>query len=99
MMKFAKDCGADGNCLFMLEAREGYYFTENYTGDFIKEITEKDVTPSKKYTFGTHGYSPTKPNYETIFISCWERNKNWRYRPYMRLIDEGQLSLDCSVYT
>ena len=43
----AKDCGADGNCLFMLEAREGYYFTENYTGDFIKEITEKDVTPSK----------------------------------------------------
>ena len=25
----------------MLEAREGYYFTENYTGDFIKEITEK----------------------------------------------------------
>ena len=43
----AKECGADGNCLFMLEAREGYYFTENYTGDFIKEITEKDVTPSK----------------------------------------------------
>ncbi|MGK0537200.1 alkaline phosphatase family protein, partial [Bacillus sp. 'calajunan'] len=66
----AKDCGADGNCLFMLEAQEGYNFTENYTGDFIKEITEKDVTPSKKYTFGTHGYSPTKPNYETIFIAA-----------------------------
>lgn len=42
-----KESGADGNCLFMLEAQEGYYFTENYTGDFIKEITKKDVTSSK----------------------------------------------------
>ncbi|OUC02510.1 alkaline phosphatase family protein [Bacillus thuringiensis serovar medellin] len=85
----AKDCGADGNCLFMLEAREGYYFTENYTGDFIKEITEKDVTPSKKYTFGTHGYSPTKPNYETIFIAAGKGIKSGFTVPYMRLIDEG----------
>ena len=45
----AKDCGADGNCLFMLEAREGYYFTENYTGDFIKEITEKMLRLVKIY--------------------------------------------------
>ena len=45
----AKECGADGNCLFMLEAREGYYFTENYTGDFIKEITEKMLRLVKIY--------------------------------------------------
>ena len=65
----AKDCGADGNCLFMLEAREGYYFTENYTGDFIKEITEKDVTPSKNIHL-VRMDTPTKPNYETIFIAA-----------------------------
>ena len=53
----AKERGADGNCLFMLEAMEGYYFIENYTGDFIKEINKEDVNSSKKYTFGTHGYS------------------------------------------
>ncbi|MDR4326766.1 ectonucleotide pyrophosphatase/phosphodiesterase [Bacillus pseudomycoides] len=85
----AKERGADGNCLFMLEAREGYYFTENYTGEFIKEISEKDVTPSKKYTFGTHGYSPTKPNYETIFIAAGKGIRQGAIIPYMRLIDEG----------
>ena len=31
----------------------------------------------------------TKPNYETIFIICWERNKSGFTVPYMRLIDEG----------
>ncbi|KEK24352.1 ectonucleotide pyrophosphatase/phosphodiesterase [Bacillus gaemokensis] len=85
----AKECGADGNCLFMLEAREGYYFVENHTGDFIKEITAKDVTSSKKYTFGTHGYSPTKPNYETIFIAAGKGIRQGTIIPYMRLIDEG----------
>ncbi|SDZ16692.1 ectonucleotide pyrophosphatase/phosphodiesterase [Bacillus sp. 166amftsu] len=85
----AKDRGADANCLFMLEAREGYYFTQNYTGDFIKEITEKDVTPSKKYTFGAHGYSPIKPNYETIFMAAGKGIRQGTIIPYMRLIDEG----------
>ncbi|PEY42277.1 alkaline phosphatase family protein [Bacillus cereus] len=85
----AKERGADENCLFMLEAREGYYFTENYTGAFIKEITEKDVTSSKKYTFGTHGYSPTKPNYETIFMAAGKGIRQGAIIPYMRLIDEG----------
>ncbi|MDM5153248.1 ectonucleotide pyrophosphatase/phosphodiesterase [Bacillus sp. DX1.1] len=84
-----KERGADGRCLFMLEAREGYYFVENYTGDFIKEITEKDVTSSKKYTFGTHGYSPTKPNYETIFMAAGKGIRPGVIIPYMRLIDEG----------
>ena len=85
----AKERGADGNCLFMLEAMEGYYFIENYTGDFIKEITKKDVTSSKKYTFGTHGYSPTKPNYETIFMAAGKGIQSGVTVPYMRLIDEG----------
>ena len=63
----AKDCGADGNCLFMLEAREGYYFTENYTGDF--EITEKMLRLVKIYIWYAWILS-TKPNYETIFIAA-----------------------------
>ena len=65
----AKECGADGNCLFMLEAREGYYFTENYTGDFIKEITEKMLRLVKIYIWYAWILS-TKPNYETIFIAA-----------------------------
>ncbi|AWC27377.1 ectonucleotide pyrophosphatase/phosphodiesterase [Bacillus cytotoxicus] len=85
----AKEYGADGNCLFMLEAQEGYYFTESYTGDFIKEITKNDVISNKKYTFGTHGYSPTKPNYETIFIAGGKGIRQGVVIPYMRLIDEG----------
>ncbi|MFD0767875.1 alkaline phosphatase family protein [Bacillus sp. CGMCC 1.60114] len=85
----AKDLGADGNCLFMLEAREGYYFLENHTGDLIREITREDVTSSKKYTFGTHGYSPSKPNYETIFMAAGKGIRQGAIIPHMRLIDEG----------
>ena len=87
MMKSAKDCGADGNCLFMLEAREGYYFTENYTGDFIKEITEKMLRLVKIYIW----YAWILQQNLTMkqFLSRWERNKSGFTVPYMRLIDEG----------
>lgn len=84
-----KDCGVDGNCLFMLEVWEGYYFIENYIGDFIKEIIEKDVMFSKKYIFGMYGYFLIKFNYEIIFIVVGKGIKSGVIVLYMRFIDEG----------
>ena len=72
----------------MLEAREGYYFTENYTGDFIKEITEKMLRLVKNIhlvRMDTLQQNLTMKQ----FYRCWERNKSGVTVPYMRLIDEG----------
>jgi predicted AlkP superfamily pyrophosphatase or phosphodiesterase len=80
--------GADEHAAFMVEARRGFYFTEHLDGNSIDEITEEDVA-SGKYTFASHGYSPTKDNYETIFIATGKGIKPNVEIPAMRLIDEG----------
>lgn len=80
--------GADEQAAFMLEARRGFYFTEHLEGNYIDVITEEDVA-SGKYTFASHGYSPTKDNYETIFIATGKGIKPNVEIPAMRLVDEG----------
>lgn len=80
--------GADGNCAFMIEAKEGYYFLEDILGEYIKTITEKDMRTDKKYTAATHGYSPEKDHYSTILIAAGKGI--WKTTiPSIRLIDEG----------
>jgi predicted AlkP superfamily pyrophosphatase or phosphodiesterase len=79
--------GADGSCTFMIEAQKGYYFLEDYQGDYLKNITREDVLADKKYTLACHGYSPEKPDYSTIFIGKGIRSK--AIVPQARLIDEG----------
>ena len=72
----------------MLEARRGFYITEHLEGNYIDVITEEDVA-SGKYTFASHGYSPTKDNYETIFIATGKGIRPNIDIPAMRLVDEG----------
>jgi predicted AlkP superfamily pyrophosphatase or phosphodiesterase len=80
--------GADPGCAFMIEAREGYYFLEDLTGEYIKTITENDIRNDKKYTFATHGYSPEKENYSTILMAAGKGIRRTTLSS-MRLIDEG----------
>lgn len=80
--------GADGNCAFMVEARCGYYFLEDYQGEYIKKITHEDVKADPKYTLATHGYSPDKDNYGTILMAAGKGIKPITL-PSIRLIDEG----------
>jgi predicted AlkP superfamily pyrophosphatase or phosphodiesterase len=80
--------GADSTCAFMIEAQKGYYFLEDFQGDYIKTISEEDVTSDKKYTVATHGYSPTKENYSTIFMAAGKGIQPITL-PSIRLIDEG----------
>lgn len=58
----AGNLGADPNCTFMLEAKEGYYFLNDLKGDIMQDV-------NNVYDKGTHGYSPFKKNYETFFIA------------------------------
>nr|WP_141770509.1 ectonucleotide pyrophosphatase/phosphodiesterase [Bacillus sp. MUM 116] len=84
----ARAKGADGTCAFMVEAKKGYYFLEDFQGEYIKTVTQQDVTIDKKYTLATHGYSPEKNDYTTIFMAA---GKGIRHAiiPSARLVDEG----------
>ncbi|MBS4188943.1 alkaline phosphatase family protein [Bacillus sp. FJAT-49705] len=81
--------GADPACAFMIEARNGFYFHEEHLGEFIHQITNEDVLPSKKYTFASHGYSPEKQEYKTIFLASGRGIRQNEVIPSMRLIDIG----------
>ena len=84
----AIQAGADADCFLMLEARLGYYFKDEMEGAFIDDITELDVK-NKRYTWSSHGYSPKKENYETIFIAAGKGIKPHQVIPSMHLVDEG----------
>ena len=80
----AKELGADAHCAFILEARKGYHFLESIEGDFIKHINAGNLKSDKKYTLTTHGYSPQKPDYTTVFMAAGKR------------IRKGKSSLRCA---
>lgn len=84
----ATEFGADPKCSFMVEAAKGYYFHESYEGSFIDEISDEDVA-TKKYTKACHGYSPTKEDYDTLFIAAGKGIRTNQLLPSMQLIDEG----------
>ena len=84
----ASERGADGTCAFMLEAGKGYFFLEDFEGEFIKSITKEDVIADHKYTLACHGYSPEKENYGTIFMASGKGIQAVTL-PSIRLIDEG----------
>ncbi|MFP7296572.1 ectonucleotide pyrophosphatase/phosphodiesterase [Neobacillus niacini] len=81
--------GADPNCSFMIEAKKGFYFLEDYYGNYVKKITQEDVKKDKKYTLACHGYSPEKPEYSTIFMAAGKGIRPKTIVPHARLIDEG----------
>ncbi|MEH7747799.1 ectonucleotide pyrophosphatase/phosphodiesterase [Neobacillus drentensis] len=84
----ASEKGADEACAFMLEAQKGYFFLEDFEGEFIKIITKEDVSRDHKYTLACHGYSPEKEEYGTIFMAAGKGIQAVTL-PSIRLIDEG----------
>jgi len=86
--KDAKKKGADETALFVLEAKKGYYFKEFLEGDYIDNISKDDVKRGI-YTYASHGYSPDKENYKTIFIASGKGIKPQVVIPSMHLVDEG----------
>jgi predicted AlkP superfamily pyrophosphatase or phosphodiesterase len=80
--------GADENCSFMVEARRGFYIKEQIEGEFIDSITERDVE-AKRYTLASHGYSPEKENYTTVFMAAGKGIRPNVLVPSMHLVDEG----------
>ncbi|MBO6158789.1 MAG: alkaline phosphatase family protein [Firmicutes bacterium] len=61
----AAQMGADPDCLLMAEAKEGYYFQAEIDGPEVMKWTEK--TRPAGAEGATHGYSPEKTDYTTVF--------------------------------
>ncbi|WP_419152729.1 alkaline phosphatase family protein [Aeribacillus alveayuensis] len=80
--------GADGNAFLMIEAQKGYYFKEYFDGEYIDNITANDVK-ERRYTFASHGYSPKKDDYQTVFMATGKGIRPNVVIPSMRLVDEG----------
>lgn len=80
--------GADSECTFMLEAKKGYYFRDDLVGGLIQRL---DFTKGSdiQYTRATHGYSPYKTDYTTMFFASGKGIKSGVVVDTMNLVDEA----------
>ena len=85
----AKRLGADPKCSFMLEAQKGYYFLDELEGAVIRQILPGEAGHISQVTASTHGYSPFKDNYTTVFMAAGKGINNGNIIGEMRLVDEG----------
>ena len=83
----ARKMGADENCLFILEAKPGYYFESDVLYPFM-ESTAKNL-PDRKLHSATHGFSPKKKKYATTLMVSGPGIDKDAVVEKGRLIDEG----------
>jgi predicted AlkP superfamily pyrophosphatase or phosphodiesterase len=60
--------GADPACALMVEAKEGYYFTDESRRPLVVEPVHPDTLGQPDRYHGVHGYDPTKPDYQTTLL-------------------------------
>ncbi len=85
----AAEMGADPECAFMLEAQSGYYFSDAVEPDLIKTLQDGETGGNGEFTAATHGYSPLKPGYTTVFAAAGRGIKPNLEIGRMSLLDEG----------
>lgn len=81
--------GADGNCLLMVEAKLGYYFQDSLEAPDIYEVTPEDCMHKPHMQMATHGYSPKKTGYTTVFAMRGVGVQPGEVTAPMHLTDEG----------
>lgn len=64
----AAERGADPTCTLMVEAKEGYYFTDESRRPLIVEPVHPDTLGQPDRYHGVHGYDPDKPDYQTTLV-------------------------------
>lgn len=85
----AAEFGADPDCTFMLEAKKGYYFLDALEGELIRQIQPGEAGRVPHVTLSTHGYSPYKPDYTTVFLASGKGIREGIVVEEMSLVDEG----------
>lgn len=76
--------GADMTCLLMIEARDGYYYLDEFE-EMTKKVDEVKAHKMK----GTHGYLPDQEGYHTFFMASGYGIREGEQIPEMTLMDEG----------
>ncbi|WP_461218218.1 alkaline phosphatase family protein [Lapidilactobacillus salsurivasis] len=66
--KAALQRGADPACTLMVEAKEGYYFTDESERPMIVETVDPASLGTPDRYHGVHGYDPDKPDYQTTIL-------------------------------
>lgn len=89
--KEASALGADPNCFALIEAKEGYYFDSDINRP-VMEDTSKNI-PGVKLLKASHGYSPEKENYTTMFMAKGPKIEAGKTIASGRLVDEGPTML------
>lgn len=83
-----KKFGADGLATFMVEAKKGYYFSDDVRLHVIERVHSYDIGQPNCYR-AVHGFHPNKPNYFTTAIFNGPDIKSGHKIPQARLIDEA----------
>ena len=83
--------GADPECFALIEASEGYYFESDIERPIIED-TNKHILGIKLLK-ASHGYSPKKENYTTMFMAKGPKIKAGVTLASGRLVDEGPTML------
>ena len=82
-----KNLGADINASFMIEAKRGYYFIDDFLGEAIEVIDESSKIKHKLRA--SHGYLPFRDNYKTFFIAYGKTIKKGVVLEKGKLINHG----------
>lgn len=81
--------GADPQCTFLVEAKAGYYFTDEVNRPAVVEKVDPQSLGTHDRYRGVHGYGPDKPDYYTTAIFAGPDINAGQEVAGARLVDEG----------
>lgn len=81
--------GADPRCTFLVEAKPGYYFTDEVNRPAMVETVDPDSLGTHDRYQGVHGYGPTQPGYFTTAVFAGPDINQGTTVAGANLVDEG----------
>lgn len=81
--------GADPRCTFLVEAKAGYYFTDEVNRPAVVEDVDPQSLGTHDRYRGVHGYGPDKPDYYTTAVFAGPDINKGQTIDGARLVDEG----------
>lgn len=84
----AKRFGADAQCMFMIEAKKGYFFIDEAMGAIVQEVKKEEIGKPDRYK-AVHGYHPNKEEYDTTLLLMGEGIKRGFEVASANLVDEA----------
>lgn len=81
--------GADPRCTFLIEAKPGYYFTDEVNRPTVVEDVDPDSLGTHDRYQGVHGYGPNQPGYFTTAVFAGPDVNQGATVAGAHLVDEG----------